>query len=139
MYWNILWDGSSHWTQRIFNNISNEGNQRIFNNISNEGNLHNFKWHFYMASCSRIAQVTFVKKLQHWFLIQTWPDKAFKDTVVKLAFVSLHGGQLEIMLFLYLDTSHWSEDLINILFFLTLGFQIFSSFKRWIPPPTGRI
>ena len=32
------------------------------------------------------------------FIIHTWSDKAFKDTVVKQALSSFHGGSHEIML-----------------------------------------
>ena len=39
-----------------------------------------------------------LKKQNHWYLIRTWSDKAFKGTVVNRALTSLHGGLLEIML-----------------------------------------
>ena len=35
---------------------------------------------------------------KHWYLINTWPDKAFKGTVVNLVLLSLLKGALEITL-----------------------------------------
>jgi len=58
-----------------------------------------------MFFCSRNAQVIFVEKLQlkiilfsnynHGYLIYTWSDKAFKDTVVSRTFPSSQGEILE--------------------------------------------
>ena len=55
-----------------------------------------------MFFCSRNAQVIFVEKLQlffsnynHGYLIYTWSDKAFKDTVVSRTFPSSQDEILE--------------------------------------------
>ena len=50
-----------------------------------------------------------LKKQNHWYLIRSWPGRAFKGTVVNQALPSLHGGSLEITLTvpLALNISFW--------------------------------
>jgi len=38
------------------------------------------------------------RETKHWYLIHSWSDKAFKDTVVNQVLPSLHGGPIEITL-----------------------------------------
>ena len=95
----------------------------------------------YMFFCGRNAQVNFVVKPQlknisfknykHWYLIHTWSDEAFKDTVVNLTLQSLHGESLEITLTVPLIRSR-NKSMYNFKFLrapLSRKFQRRSSVK----------
>ena len=49
------------------------------------------------------------KKQNHWYLIHTWSDRAFKGTVVNRTLPSLHGGLLNITLLVLLLFSRSKE------------------------------
>ena len=61
-------------------------------------NSDNFSISSYKLEMRKQMKIKSLKKQKHWYLIYTWADKAFKDTVVNWALPSLHGGSLTVPL-----------------------------------------